>query len=405
MTDIYAIKNRYLHHLSYIMLLGAIGYMTLLPLQSSAAPLDSQIQYQPSRDKPITADKPRIQLAILLDTSNSMDGLIDQTRNQLWQAVNEFSRLKRNGETPSLEVAVYEYGNDGLSSRKGFIRKVTPLTRELDQVSEALFSLKTNGGSEYCGYVINTAVSQLHWSKSANDIKAIFIAGNEPFTQGPVSFKKAIKAARQKGIIVHTIHAGDYAEGAQTGWKQGALLAGGNYMSIDADQKIVHVVAPQDQKIDELNTRLNKTYIPYGTQGAQKVQRQLEQDAKSKEVSIGLLAKRVRSKASSFYNNANWDLCDAVESGAVSLDKLDPKALPAEMKSMDKENRAQYVAGKTKERKQLQKQIDELSKERDTYVAAQRKQAAAESANTMNDALTAAIRGQSGKKGFVVSGQ
>ena len=28
---------------------------------------------------------PRIRVAILLDTSGSMDGLIDQTRNQLWQ--------------------------------------------------------------------------------------------------------------------------------------------------------------------------------------------------------------------------------------------------------------------------------------------------------------------------------
>lgn len=55
---------------------------------------------------------PKIQLAILLDTSNSMDGLIDQARNQLWQVVNEFLEAKKNGLDPRLEVAIFEYGND-----------------------------------------------------------------------------------------------------------------------------------------------------------------------------------------------------------------------------------------------------------------------------------------------------
>jgi hypothetical protein len=344
---------------------------------------------------------PKIQLAILLDTSGSMDGLIDQARNQLWQAVNEFAKMKRNGSTPSLEVAVYEYGNDGLSEQTGYIRQVTPLTHELDQVSEALFALTTNGGSEYCGYVIDTATAGLHWSASDSDIKAIFIAGNEPFTQGPINFEQAVKRARHKGIIVHTIHAGDYAEGEQSGWKQGALLAGGSYMSIDANQRIVHVDAPQDKKIAELNAKLNQTYIPYGTQGKRKAQRQLEQDSKSAEVSVGLLAKRARSKASKLYNNANWDLVDAVEDAKVKLDKLEANNLPDEMKAMSVQHRSQYVAEKSKERKKLKQEIAKLSKSRDAYVAAQKKKADTDAANTMNDALTSAIREQGTKKGFV----
>jgi len=70
-------------------------------------------------------DKPKIQLAILLDTSSSMNGLLDQTRNQLWQIVNEFSKAEQNGLKPTLEVAVYEYGNNRLSASNGYIRKVT----------------------------------------------------------------------------------------------------------------------------------------------------------------------------------------------------------------------------------------------------------------------------------------
>jgi hypothetical protein len=204
---------------------------------------------------------------------------------------------------------------------------------------------------------------------------------------------------------VNTIHAGDYKEGEQTGWKQGALLAGGNYMSIDANQKIVHIQAPQDEKIAELNSQLNKTYVPYGAHGKQKAQRQLEQDSKSAAVSAGLLAKRARSKASKLYNNANWDLVDAVEDGKVKLDKLEANNLPDEMKTMSVQHRSQYVAEKSKERKKLKQEIAKLSKSRDAYVGAQKKKADTDAANTMNDALTVAIREQGEKAGFTFQPQ
>ena len=61
---------------------------------------------------------PSVQIALLLDTSNSMDGLIEQAKSQLWSVVNEFIRAKRDGRPPALEVALYEYGNDSLPARK-----------------------------------------------------------------------------------------------------------------------------------------------------------------------------------------------------------------------------------------------------------------------------------------------
>lgn len=46
-----------------------------------------------------------IQLAILLDTSSSMDGLIDQAKSQLWKIVNELAVSKKNGKSIELFVA------------------------------------------------------------------------------------------------------------------------------------------------------------------------------------------------------------------------------------------------------------------------------------------------------------
>jgi len=39
------------------------------------------------------ARRPVVQIALLLDTSNSMDGLIHQAQTQLWKIVNEMARL------------------------------------------------------------------------------------------------------------------------------------------------------------------------------------------------------------------------------------------------------------------------------------------------------------------------
>jgi uncharacterized protein YdaT len=332
-----------------------------------------------------------------------MDGLIDQTRNQIWQVVNEFSTAKQNGLTPILEVALFEYGNDSNSERDGYVRQLTGFTRELDKVSEGLFSLTTNGGSEFCGFAIKKAVNSLQWSSSDNNIKTIFIAGNEPFTQGPVNYQQAIELAKKQGISVNTIHAGDHQEGINSGWQSAALYTGGNYMSIDSNIQVVHIDAPQDQEVAALNIKLNETYIAYGSEGEKSKMRQLEQDRNSSTISAGLMAKRAVSKVSSFYNNKSWDLVDAMEEGEVdeaALADMDQASLPEPMKSMSTQQKKEYVATKANKRKEIQQQISELSKSRESFVAEkQREQIAA--APSMIDALTGAIRKQAEQKSFV----
>lgn len=218
-------------------------------------------------DKALPNVKPNtntVQLAILLDTSNSMDGLIEQTKTQLWKIVNEMARSKRDGKAINLHVALYEYGNDGLSSEEGYVRQVTPLTTDLDKISEELFKLKTNGGSEFCGTVISEAIKDLKWTKNTDEYKVIFIAGNEPFTQGSVDYKTACKNAISKGIIINTIYCGNYDEGVNTFWKDGADLADGSYINIDHNQHIVHIDTPFDDELVQLGEKLNETYIAYG---------------------------------------------------------------------------------------------------------------------------------------------
>ena len=219
----------------------------------------------PSRtpaETPKSSPSPTVQIALLLDTSNSMDGLIAQAKTQLWNVVNEFVKAKKNGRTPVIQVALVEYGKLTLSANEGYVRMILPLTDDLDKVSEELFALRTNGGEEYCGWVIREAVNKLEWSKTGDVYKAIFIAGNEPFTQGPVDFHASCRSAIERGIVVNTIFCGPNATGGTTGWRDGAVLADGSYMSIDQNQKVVEIPTPHDAEIARLGVDLNKT--PYG---------------------------------------------------------------------------------------------------------------------------------------------
>jgi hypothetical protein len=344
-------------------------------------------------------DTPVVQIAVLLDTSSSMSGLIEQAKTQLWKLVNEFITAKQDGKTPVVQVALYEYGKSSLRSEEHWIRQIQPLTRDLDKVSEELFALTTNGGDEYCGAVIQRATKDLAWDPNPKVYKAIFIAGNEPFTQGPVDSKKSCKEAIAKGIIVNTIHCGSEAQGIAEHWNQGALLADGRYLVIDQNQAIVHIEAPQDAEIVKLNTELNKTYVSYGTMAPAAKARQVAQDANAADkAESGAQVQRTISKASANYCNSTWDLVDACKQKDFDITKVKEADLPEEMKKMNADERKAYITKKTTERDELQKKVLALNKERETYVAAKRKESA--KTDTLDTAMTKALRAQAEKKGI-----
>ena len=339
-----------------------------------------------------------VQLAILLDTSNSMDGLIDQAKTQLWKIVNEMSRSKRNGESIDLYVALYEYGNDNLSSEEEYVRLVTQLTNDLDKISEELFKLKTNGGSEFCGTVISEAIKDLKWTKDMDNYKVMFIAGNEPFTQGSVDYKIACKDAISKGIIINTIYCGSYDEGLQTNWKDGADLADGSYINIDQNQEIVHIDTPFDDELVKLGQKINETYIAYGYDGDELKQRQKEQDDNASNLAPSVMVERSVTKGSGQYKNESWDLVDAKANGSVDIEEIPKDQLPKEMQSMTLEEQKKYIDKKAKEREAYQNQINDLDKQRRNYI--DQKIAENPEDNTLDAAMLKIIREQAVNKNY-----
>ena len=342
---------------------------------------------------------PRIQLAVLLDTSGSMDGLIDQARSRIWKIVNELATARRQGRVPRLQVALYEYGQSSIPAAEGYLRRVVPLSADLDRVSEELFRLRTNGGDEYCGQVIREAARGLEWSPGSGDLKLIVIAGNEPFSQGGVDYRAACGEAIRGGIVVNTIFCGPREEGVRTGWKEGADLADGQYAAIDADNAPPPPPAPQDAEIARLGRELNATYVAYGRQGADGKRRQEAQDANAAAVGGAFMAERAAAKAAPMYDSSAWDLVDAEKKGLVRLEELAEDELPREMKGMSAAQRKEYVASMQKKREEMRKKVSALNAERERFLRERQKSQAA--AGGLDEAVISALRRQAEQKGYV----
>lgn len=355
----------------------------------------SQLSF--AKHQPKELKKQTIKVALLLDTSNSMDGLINQAKSQLWGIVNELSYAKYGMEKPDLEIALYEYGNSNLPAREGYIRQVLQFSNDLDEISEQLFSLKTNGGNEFCGQVIATSIKELDWGNNRKDLKLLFIAGNEPFTQGKINYKDAIVDAKEKDVIINTIFCGNYSNGISGMWKDGADLGGGDYLTINQDKRIVHIVTPYDDAIIILNKKLNSTYIYYGDVGYQKYEAQKRQDENAASLDEVVEVKRAVTKSSRLYNNSSWDLVDAEKNGKVDFKKIDKNKLPKELRGKSVEEIEKYVKEQAKKRAEIQKEIKELDRKRRAYVTEKQKE---NGNDVLDNVMIKAIKKQAQAKNY-----
>ena len=339
---------------------------------------------------------PKIQAAILLDVSNSMDGLIEQAKAQLWTMVNTMSKAKCNGETPQIEIALYEYGRSNNDRGKGYIKQVTPFTSDLDGLSQKLFQLTTNGGEEYCGHVIHTSLNELNWDPALSNYKVIFISGNEDFLQGNVSYTLACTEAKKKGVIVNTIYCGDRLEGIKLHWNLLGECGNGSFTNINSDAKPEDIPTPYDSTLITLNNKLNSTYIYYGAGGKGKKELQGTMDIANSSINTYAGVNRAMSKSSVNYKNSGWDLVDAKEDDKKILEKVDFKTLPDSLQKKSKTELEAIITQKSNERNSIQKEMQDINKKREAFIAAEkiRKAKAGNNSQTLEGEVEKIIREQ-----------
>jgi DNA-binding transcriptional MerR regulator len=337
-------------------------------------------------------------VAICLDVSNSMDGLIGSAKAKLWDIVNDMGKAK---PTPNLRVALFSYGNDGYDRTKGWVRKELDFTTDLDKVNDKLFGLTTNGGTEYVTRVCRDALDQLQWTADASALKIIFVCGNEPASQDPeVKIKEIAEKAVRSGVIINPIYCGNAADGDAQDWKQLADLAEGRFASINQNRGAVAIATPFDKELATLSGQLNATFCFYGREAPALKDNQEKQDQNAAQAGAGVAAARADAKAGKLYR-FEQDLVDkCMQDPKFDVKKIADEELPVELKKMKPEEREKHVKELVAKRKDLQKQIAELTKKREAFVREEEKKLAANSDKTFDRAIRDVLRDQAKKKGI-----
>ncbi len=360
----------------------------------------AMMAYKTIDKKPVPA--PKIQAAILLDVSGSMDGLIEQAKAQLWNMVSTMGKAQCNGTVPKIEIALYEYGRSDNDIKQGYVKQINGFISNLDSLSENLFSLTTNGGDEFCGHVIYSSLNELKWDVAPENYKVIFIAGNEDFLQGDIQYTRACNEAKQKGVIVNTIYCGDKLQGIREHWNLNAECGSGSYTNINQDARTEVIPTPYDSTLYVLNSRLNSTYIAYGSYGYSNKVKQEQMDLVNTTANKEAGLKRISVKGNAaMYKNSSWDLVDKHADG--ELDKVDRQSLPDSLKNKSKEELRAIVENKSKERNAVQQQIAVTNTQREAYIKTE-KQRRANNKNeqTLESEVEKIIKSQAKKYNMII---
>jgi hypothetical protein len=354
----------------------------------------------PAPQTPKTPAVPHIEVCFVLDTTGSMGGLIEAAKQKIWSIANQIVKAK---PAPDLKVGLVAYRDRG----DVYVTKPFPLTSDIDAVYAHLTQFVADGGGdepESVNEALDVAVKQMSWSKDNRVLKMIFLVGDAPPHMDypdDVKYPATCLAAVKKNIIINTIQCGSLPE-TTPDWQKIAKLAEGRYIDIPEDGAVAVIASPMDTKLAELNTAIGKTLVPYG--------RVEDQDAvRSKQaLSESSFAATVSAPAASdrlMYNIATGkavqgenELVADYEKNPDVLKSVTPKDMPAPLQNKKTAEVEAYIKDQATTRTNLQKQIVELSRQRDQYILEQRKKLAPN--NSFDEEVAKILQEEAAEKGL-----
>lgn len=345
-----------------------------------------------------------VDVVLCLDTSGSMDGLIDSAKRKLWAIVNDLAKME---PTPSLRVALYSYGNNTYDAKKGWVRREVELSTDLDEVYKRISALRcaAPNSEEYVARVVRDALTELKWSDEKDALKLLFVCGNEPVNQDKeVSLSSVAVIAKEKGVLINTIYCGLTNHVDAAGWSAFAADSNGKFASIDQNKAATEaaIKTPFDEEIEKLGTRINGTYLWYGMKGGEGRDKQSAADGVAKNAAGGVAVERSVTKAGTLYKNAECDLIDRMQTDKeFDLKKIKENELPDELRKLKADERLPYLKKKATEREEIQKKVAQLSAQRALFIEeARAKQPKPAGEKALDEALRLILREQAKTKGL-----
>ncbi len=308
-----------------------------------------------------------VEVVFVLDTTGSMGGLIAGAKEKIWSIASDITRQNEGASIKMGLVAYRDRGDD-------YITKVYDLTADLDDAYSKLRTFQAGGGGdapESVNQALHEAVTKLSWSRDGKTLRLIFLVGDCPphmDYQDDVKYSASCELAMANGIFINTVQCGNDTSTTPI-WREISRLAEGSYAAIEQDGGMQVIETPYDADIAKISRDLDGTVIAYGSAREQKEVMEKMAVARSSSYYVQAERQAVNSSMGGRVVQGENDLVQEMADGNVKLKDVKEEALPAELKAMTDSEREAFIAKKTAEREQLNKQLADLSKKRSDYIA------------------------------------
>ena len=353
------------------------------------------------------ANTATLEMVFVLDTTASMGGLLEGAKQRIWGIVNE---VMQSSSHPAVRIGLVAYRDRG----DKYVTRILPLTNDLDNVYSTLMDYRAEGGGDVPENVrraLADGVGQAGWSQSSSRVaQIIFLVGDAPphedYKDEPDTTTTTIQALQQ-GMIVNTIQCGNIA-GTREVWQAIAQRGQGQYFSIAQDGGVQAIATPYDEQLGALGTELGGTYVAYG--GGAGSAGEVYRDRIAANTSVmetrvatqaapSARAERAMNKA---VNSEAYvgDLLQSIENGSVKLESIKDEDLPADLRKLSPDARKQEIEKRLAARRDLRAQIVALSKQRDEFIATERRKQNGGKQSGFDAAVTTALKEQLSRKGI-----
>ena len=387
-------KSKLLGIALFVLTLGAVVFYP--QLMAKNVPVNPPINHHI-----IASQNPKIDVVFVLDTTGSMSGLIQTAKEKIWSIATTMASAQ---PTPEIRIGLVAYRDRG----DQYVTKMVDLSSDLDSVYATLMDFEADGGGdtpESVNQALNDAIHKMSWSEGEQAYQVFFLVGDAPPHKyyNEIRYPEIVARAIEIGIVINTIQCGDMSTTIAP-WTQIASLGQGNFFQVEQAGGAVAYTSPFDDEIAALSAKLDDTRLYYGTE--EEKERMLRKVAATDKLELhasvatrarrGVFNAAVGGRANLLGEN---ELVDAVTSGVVDLNELDEADMPEALKPMAPAEQQAYVAHLAGEREDLKRQIQELSADRDGYLARK-----VDEAGGMKDSLDMqlyeAVKEQAGKAGL-----
>lgn len=374
----------------------------LLLLLVGSIPVDAQKRVtdtSPAEPKPGVTDKrDTLEMVFVLDTTGSMGGLIDGAKQRIWGIINE---VMQKPSRPRVRVGLVAYRDNG----DEYVTRILPITEDLDKAYMTLMDYRADGGGdtpENVRKALADGVRNAGWSKARSGLaQIVFLVGDAPpqnYEQEPDVLITTAEAVR-KNMIVNTIQCGSL-DGTREIWQTIARRGEGRYFAIAQDGGVQAISTPFDSRLAELAARMGKTYVTYGDKKKREANVAVQAAAESRistDAAMGAQADRALNKAVNSFQY-NGDLVQDVENQSVKIEDVKKDDLPEEMQKLSIADRKKAIDKRIAERKAIRAEVLALSKQRDEFIAAEKRKQG--KANGFDTAVAQALKEQLLRRGI-----